>query len=82
MPLPYYAGLNTFYRAPIKDFDDVKADEVAVLGVPMDFTTSARSGGRWGPDSIRRESLDLAMYYHYGNPELFDVSAGVADESS
>ena len=77
MPLPYYAGLNTFYRAPIKDFDDVKADEVAVLGVPMDFTTSARSGGRWGPDSIRRESLDLAMYYHYGNPELFDVSAGV-----
>jgi arginase family enzyme len=74
---PYYAGLNTFFRAPTKDFNEVTAGEVAVLGVPMDFATSARTGGRWGPDAIRRESLYLAAYYHLGENELLDVPAGV-----
>jgi agmatinase len=75
--LPYYAGTNTFFRAPSKDLSEVTAGEAAVLGVPMDFATSARVGGRWGPDAIRRESLYLAAYYHLGQPEILDPSTGI-----
>jgi arginase family enzyme len=75
-PLPFYAGVNTFFRSPIKRFDEIKPDEVVVLGVPIDVTTSARTGGRWGPDAIRRESLYLAAYYQISLPDILDVSTG------
>ncbi len=75
-PLPYYAGLNTYFRSPLKSLEELKPEEVAVLGVPLDVTTVARSGGRWGPDAIRRESLYLAMYYQATKSEILDVTTG------
>ncbi len=55
-----YAGIATFARAPYRP-EPVPVD-VAILGVPYDSSTSYRSGTRFGPRSIREQSLLLWGY--------------------
>lgn len=44
-----------------------------LLGVPMDFTVSRKSGSRFGPESIRAESLNLETFSPYQNRDLSEI---------
>jgi agmatinase/guanidinopropionase len=56
---PYY-GISTFGRRPhTRDLSNV---DVAIVGVPYDGSTSYRSGTRFGPRSIREQSMLLWGY--------------------
>jgi agmatinase len=41
-----------------------------VLGVPFDFTSTYRSGSRFGPDAIREAFLNIEIYSHRLNVDL------------
>jgi arginase family enzyme len=59
----WYAGPNTFFRAPQAQPGELPAGSVAVLGVPLDSWTLGRNGQRHAPRAIREASLYLAGYY-------------------
>lgn len=59
-PLPPFAGIATFARAPF--VPSPQAVDVAILGVPYDSATSYRSGARFGPRALREQSLLLWGY--------------------
>ncbi|HEY2767516.1 MAG TPA: agmatinase family protein [Solirubrobacteraceae bacterium] len=59
----WYAGPNTFYRAPQCAASDLPEGSVAVLGVPLDSWTLGRNGQRYAPRALREASLYLAGYY-------------------
>ena len=71
---PTYAGALSFLRR--RYTRDLAGVDVAVLGVPLDTTTSNRSGTRFGPQAIRRASafLDGVPFYPFG----FDPFARLA----
>jgi agmatinase len=57
-----YSGLITFMRRPAvaaEALADTGAD-VVISGIPFDIATTNRSGARFGPRSIREQSLQLA----------------------
>ncbi len=57
-PLPYYAGLVSFYRAPGIEFDQVQEGMAVVAGVPIDNgIPTGRSGARYGPRAVRETSM-------------------------
>jgi guanidinobutyrase len=59
--MPRFGGITTFMRLPGRSSP---ADlDVAVFGVPLDIGTSNRPGARFGPRSIREESV-LARPYN------------------
>lgn len=45
-----------------------------LLGIPMDFTVSRKSGSRFGPESIRTESHNLETYSPAQDLDLSEVS--------
>lgn len=53
--LPRYAGMPTFMRLPLLDFDDTAIDQVdiGIVGVPWDGGTTNRPGTRHGPRQLR-----------------------------
>lgn len=55
-----YSGIATFGRAPYRA--DANDCDVAIVGVPYDGSVSYRSGTRFGPRSIREQSLLLWGY--------------------
>lgn len=55
-----YQGIATFGRRPMAA--DLRAGDVAIVGVPYDGATSYRSGTRFGPRAIREQSLLLWGY--------------------
>ncbi len=58
--MPRFGGLATFMRLPGRS---EPADlDVAVVGVPLDIGTSNRPGARYGPRSIRAESVLIRPY--------------------
>ena len=58
IPLPYYAGLVSFYRAPGIEFDEIKDGMAVVAGVPIDNgIPTGRSGARYGPRAVRETSM-------------------------
>lgn len=70
---PPYAGGTTFCRCPLVELDEVRGDQVVVVGVPVDEGTSVRPGARFGPRAIRladdgngppqlRRHLDTGVY--------------------
>jgi agmatinase len=59
----HYAGVPSFYRAPLVDIEDLPEGSVACLGVPLDSWTLGRNGQRMAPRAIREQSLYLAGYY-------------------
>ncbi len=52
-----YAGLTTFFSAPIRQIDWSAPDfgdlDVAAVGIPMDLGVSNRNGSRFGPRAVR-----------------------------
>ena len=55
-----YSNAFGFLRQPL-DFDPVNADaDIIVTGVPFDIATTGRSGSRFGPEAIRKASVNLA----------------------
>ncbi len=45
-----------------------------LLGIPMDFTVSRKSGSRFGPEAIRAESHNLETYSPAQDQDLSEVS--------
>ena len=55
-----YSNAFGYLRQPL-DFKPVESNaDLVVLGLPFDMATTGRSGGRMGPDAIRRASINLA----------------------
>ncbi|UCH38356.1 MAG: arginase family protein, partial [Candidatus Bathyarchaeota archaeon] len=54
-------------------FDDVKDAIYAVLGVPVDFTSTYRPGSRFGPAAIREASYNLETYCLRNDRDVEDV---------
>jgi agmatinase len=68
IPLPYYGGLVSFFRAPGISFDQIQEGMAVVTGVPIDNgIPTGRTGTRYGPRAIRQSSLHSAGYG--GSPE-------------
>jgi len=54
-----YANVFTFMGRPLsRDITDSSVDAV-VMGIPLDLTTTARSGTRYGPNGVRQASAQL-----------------------
>jgi agmatinase len=55
-----YSNAFGYLRQPL-NFRPLESDaDVVVIGLPFDMATTGRSGGRMGPDAIRRASTNLA----------------------
>ena len=54
---PSFSGIDTFWRAPFVQPEEVAADYYAVVGVPNEATLSTRTGTRFGPKAIRQNSV-------------------------
>jgi agmatinase len=55
-----YSNAFGYLRQPL-NFKPTETDaNVVVIGLPFDLATTGRSGGRMGPDAIRRASVNLA----------------------
>ncbi|MGI2025606.1 agmatinase [Shewanella glacialipiscicola] len=55
-----YSNAFGYLRQPL-NFKPLESDaNVVVIGLPFDMATTGRSGGRMGPDAIRRASANLA----------------------
>ncbi len=58
--MPRFAGPGTMFRLPSDAISD--ALDIAIVGVPLDIGTSNRSGTRFGPRSVRGESVLVRPY--------------------
>ncbi len=56
-----YAGIASFFKAPFVPQPTREDGDVAVLGVPYDEGTTARSGARMGPRALREASTNWAF---------------------
>lgn len=65
---PRFTGIRTFMKFPHEQ--DLKAADVAVVGIPFDTGASFRAGARFGPSAIRDISAFLrpANGFHGINP--------------
>ena len=55
-----YANAFGFLRQPL-NFDPANAEaDIVITGVPFDLATTGRSGSRFGPEAIRKASVNLA----------------------
>lgn len=52
--------------------DDYQKADIALLGIPMDFTVSFRPGSRMGPQHIRNVSVSIEEYSCYLDQDLAD----------
>ncbi|MGI6684427.1 MAG: agmatinase [Bacillota bacterium] len=52
--------------------DNYQNADIAILGIPMDFTVSFRTGTRFGPQCIRNVSVGLEDYSCYIDKDLRD----------
>src|SRR4051794_15195433 len=74
-PLPSYAGIQTFLRAPNVDLSEIAAGMVVIYGVP--FEVSTRYGARFGPRAIREQSVHFQYYIDSDqNAEIVDLDTG------
>ncbi len=71
-----YSGIASFGRVPVAS--DATGFDVSILGIPYDGSVSYRSGTRFGPRSIREQSLLLWGYNNVLNVAPFKTLA-VAD---
>ena len=74
-PLPYYAGLVSFFRTPPVEIEDITEGMAVVAGVPIDMgVTSVRVGERFGPRAIREWSMS-SRGHHEQAPDrtMYDV---------
>ena len=69
--MPRFAGRGTMLRLP--PVDDPADLDVAFIGVPLDIGTSLRAGTRFGPRSIRNESVMIRPYNMATGAAPFDA---------
>ncbi len=74
--MPRFAGPGTMFRLPAEALSDEL--DIAIIGVPLDIGTSNRSGTRFGPRSVRGESVLVRPYGMATRAAPFD-SFQVAD---
>jgi agmatinase len=70
-----YAGIATFFKAPLVAAPTPADADVAVMGIPWDEGTTNRSGARMGPRALREASTMWA--FQNGLEPLYDGEAGV-----
>ncbi|MEX2964133.1 agmatinase [Microbulbifer sp. TYP-18] len=58
--MPRFGGPGTMFRLPSASLSDNL--DIAIIGVPLDIGTSNRSGTRFGPRSVRNESVLVRPY--------------------
>lgn len=61
-----------FLRLPVNFTPETSDADWVITGVPFDSAVSGRSGTRFGPEAIRRASVNLA-WEHFRFPWRFDV---------
>ncbi|MCK5588547.1 MAG: agmatinase family protein, partial [Candidatus Lokiarchaeota archaeon] len=72
-----YAGIPTFLKLPhvnIKDFESLRNVDIAILGAPLDETTTHRSGAKIGPRAIREASTSFSGYSLRSKFDLNDLT--------
>lgn len=77
--MPRFGGISTMMRLPYaKSDEDLKKLDAAYVGIPLDIGTSWRSGTRFGPRTIRNESVMIRPYNMATKAAPFE-SLNVAD---
>jgi guanidinobutyrase len=74
--MPRFGGPGTMFRLPSSDISNDL--DIGILGVPLDIGASNRSGTRFGPRSVRNESVLVRPYGMYTKAAPFD-SFQIAD---
>lgn len=65
-----FEGIATFFGVPLlKDIEDLKENNVAIVGIPYDMGTTNKSGTRLAPRTIREASL----LYTYNSAGIFSI---------
>ena len=67
--------LNRQFDAFIGCDADYDQARIVLFGAPFDSTTSFRPGTRFGPKSVRGESVGLETYSPYQDRDLLDIRA-------
>lgn len=68
----HYAGILSWNHAPISQ--DVEDADIVVMGVPYDNGVTFRPGARFGPRSIREQSLIACCFKYPWDYKLSDVA--------
>ena len=74
--MPRFGGPATLFRLPTQE--NANGLDIALIGVPLDIGTSNRTGARFGPREIRKESVLVRPYGMATGAAPFD-SFQVAD---
>ena len=74
--MPRFGGPGTMFRLPSSDISNDL--DIGILGVPLDIGASNRSDTRFGPRSVRNESVLVRPYGMYTKAAPFD-SFQIAD---
>ena len=74
--MPRFGGPGTMFRLPSSEISNDL--DIGILGVPLDIGASNRSGTRFGPRSVRNESVLVRPYGMYTKAAPFD-SFQIAD---
>ncbi len=74
--MPRFGGPGTMFRLPSSDISNDL--DIGIVGVPLDIGASNRSGTRFGPRSVRNESVLVRPYGMYTKAAPFD-SFQIAD---
>ncbi|MFX1518398.1 MAG: agmatinase [Promethearchaeota archaeon] len=72
-----YAGISTFLKFPhvnINDIESLRNVDIAILGAPLDETTTHRSGAKMGPRAIREASTSFSGYSLRSKVDLHDLT--------
>jgi len=75
MDYPRFEGIRTFMRLP--HVTNLNGVDFLLAGVPFDTGATFRVGARFGPSSIRDNSLLLRPYNPAQNIEIFNFCSGV-----
>jgi len=83
-PVPRYAGLTSFFRAPHVDMharrDDLSGVDIGLLGVPYDGGCSNQPGARYGPRGVRAQSVSNVRRVNQATGAApFDSGLRIAD---
>ena len=74
-PLPRMAGDLTFMRSKRATLEDLRADSLAVIGIPVERNTIAASGCRLGPRALRETSVYFGWHVNAQFSHPVDIDA-------
>jgi arginase family enzyme len=76
-PLPVFAGLVSFGRAPRREISELEEGQIGLAGCAFDHTCEELSGARFGPRIVREASTYFGYHSQAGGPaQLEEVSTG------